>query len=84
MNALDWNRDLRLSCAEIRQRETDAGMTDKGRGCNTVSFAELRRGSGSQFHPRVVRAFCELIDGLKLKHVPYNIVARMREESDER
>jgi membrane dipeptidase len=43
-NAIDWNRDLRLSCAEIRQLENDAGMTDKGRGCNTVSFPELRRG----------------------------------------
>ena len=39
-NALDWNRDLRLSCAEIRQRETDAGMTDKGRCCNTVPIRE--------------------------------------------
>ncbi len=41
-NALDWNRDLRLPAAEIRRREAD--MTGKGRGCNTVSFAELRRG----------------------------------------
>jgi membrane dipeptidase len=43
-NALDWNRDLRLPAAEIRQRERAAGMTDKGRGCNTVSFHELRKG----------------------------------------
>ena len=28
-NAIDWNRDLRLSCEQIRQIETDAGMTDK-------------------------------------------------------
>jgi membrane dipeptidase len=41
-NALDWNRDLRLTVAEIRKSE--AGMTDKARGCNTVSFPELRRG----------------------------------------
>jgi membrane dipeptidase len=41
-NALDWNRDLRLSVAEIRRREQ--GMTDKARGGNTVSFPELRRG----------------------------------------
>ncbi len=58
-NALDWNRDLRLSCAEIRQRETDAGMTDKGRCCNTVSFAELRRGKITTFIatllPRLLR-----------------------------
>src|SRR5438876_1619633 len=43
-NAIDWNRDLRLPCSEIRQVEQAAGYTDKGRGCNTVSFPELRRG----------------------------------------
>src|SRR5437763_9397310 len=43
-NALDWNRDLRLPCTQIRQIEQDAGMTDKGRGCNTVAFPDLRRG----------------------------------------
>jgi membrane dipeptidase len=41
-NALDWNRDLRLPATNIRAREQ--GMPDKGRGCNTVSFPELRRG----------------------------------------
>lgn len=43
-NALDWNRDLRTPCEKIRQTERDAGMTDKGRACNTVSFPDLRRG----------------------------------------
>src|SRR5262245_24081939 len=43
-NAIDWNRDLRLPVGKIRQLENDAGMTDKGRGCNTVAFPELRRG----------------------------------------
>lgn len=43
-NAIDWNRDLRLPCERIRRIEQDAGMTDKGRGCNTVSFPDLRRG----------------------------------------
>ena len=43
-NAIDWNRDLRLPVAKIRQLEKEAGMTDKGRCCNTVSFPELRRG----------------------------------------
>jgi membrane dipeptidase len=43
-NAIDWNRDLRLPCAKIRQLEQDAGMTDKGRACNTVTFPDLRRG----------------------------------------
>ncbi len=48
-NAIDWNRDLRLPVAEIRRREREQGMTDKGRGCNTVSFAELRRGKVALF-----------------------------------
>jgi membrane dipeptidase len=41
-NALGWNRDLRLSVAEIRASE--AGMTEKGRRTNTVAFPEMRRG----------------------------------------
>ena len=41
-NALNWNRDLRLSVAEIRRQEE--GMTEKGRGTNTVAFPELRAG----------------------------------------
>lgn len=43
-NAIDWNRDLLQPVSEIRRHEQEHGMTDKGRGCNTVSFAELRRG----------------------------------------
>lgn len=46
-NAIDWNRDLRLPVAEIRSREQ--GQTDKARGCNTVSFVELRRGKVAIF-----------------------------------
>ena len=46
-NAIDWNRDLLQPVAEIRRREQ--GMTDKGRGCNTVSFPELRRGKVAIF-----------------------------------
>ena len=41
-NALGWNRDLRLSVAEIRAAE--AGMTERGRQTNTVCFPEMRRG----------------------------------------
>ncbi len=41
-NALGWNRNLRLSVDEIRAAET--GMTERGRGTNTVSFPEMRRG----------------------------------------
>ncbi|HEY1064556.1 MAG TPA: membrane dipeptidase [Pirellulales bacterium] len=43
MNALDWNRDLTKTVAEIRAREQ--GKTDKpDRGNNVVSLPEMRRG----------------------------------------
>lgn len=43
MNAMEWNRDLRMPVEEIRKREE--GMTDKpDRGRNTVTFDELRKG----------------------------------------
>src|SRR5207244_3509541 len=41
-NAIDFNRDLRLPVADIRKSEQ--GMAGKSRGCNTVSFPELRGG----------------------------------------
>lgn len=44
MNAMEWNRDLRLPVAAIREREM--GMTDKpDRGKNTVSLPALREGN---------------------------------------
>lgn len=44
MNAMEWNRDLRLSVSEIREREK--GMTDKpDRAKGTVTFPELRKGN---------------------------------------
>ena len=43
MNAMEWNRDLRQSIHEIRNREK--GMTDKpDRGNGVVCFPELRKG----------------------------------------
>lgn len=41
MNALTLDRDLTQSIAAIR--ESEAGMGEKGRGLNLVSFPELRR-----------------------------------------
>ena len=41
MNALEWNRDLELTVSEIR--EAEAGMTQKGRGCGTTTFPEMRQ-----------------------------------------
>jgi membrane dipeptidase len=44
MNAMEWNRDLRLPVQEIREREK--GMTDKpDRENGTVAFPELRKGN---------------------------------------
>lgn len=42
MNALVWNRDLKLSCHDTR--ELEAGMTAKGRACGTVGLPDLHRG----------------------------------------
>src|SRR5690606_3979124 len=43
MNAIEWNRDLRLPLSEIRQREMH--MSDKpDRGNGTVCLPELRNG----------------------------------------
>ena len=41
-NALTWDRDLTQPIH--RMREAEAGMPEKGRGLNVVSFEELRRG----------------------------------------
>jgi membrane dipeptidase len=41
-NALNWNRDLTQSVAEIRRSES--GMAGKGRAMNTVAFPEMWRG----------------------------------------
>lgn len=44
MNAMEWNRDLRLSVMAIREREKD--MSDKpDRAKGTVAFPELRKGN---------------------------------------
>lgn len=44
MNAMEWNRNLRLPVTDIRQREQ--GMTDKpDRGKGVVSFPALRKGN---------------------------------------
>ena len=58
-NALDWNRDLREPVAKIREVEIASGMKDKGRGCGTVAFPDLRRGKITTFIatllPRLLR-----------------------------
>ena len=43
MNAMEWNRDLRMPIGAIREREKGrADKPDRGRG--TVCFPEMRRG----------------------------------------
>jgi membrane dipeptidase len=42
LNAVNWNRDLTCSIAEIRASEF--GLTGPGRGRNTTSLPEMRRG----------------------------------------
>jgi len=63
-NAIEWNRDLLLPVADMRRAEQD--MSGKGRGRNTVSFPELRRGQVGVFiatllarvlRPSLVRSF---------------------------
>ncbi len=44
MNAMEWNRDLRLPVSKIREKEK--GLNDKpGRGQNTVSLDAMRKGN---------------------------------------
>src|ERR1700755_1305378 len=44
MNAMEWNRDLRLPVADIRKQE--AGLKDKpDRAKGTVACPELRKGN---------------------------------------
>jgi membrane dipeptidase len=43
MNAVDWNRDLRMAVADIRVQEQVLNLTALGRQTNTVSFPELKR-----------------------------------------
>lgn len=42
LNGVDWNRDLRQSVDDIRSQEQSLGMTEPGRGTNTLSFPELK------------------------------------------
>ena len=41
-SALNWNRDLTQDVSSIR--ESEAGMEERGRGANTVSFPSMRQG----------------------------------------
>lgn len=61
-DALNWNRDLTLSVAEIRASES--GMAGKARGLNTVSFPEMRKGEVAICLATVLARASELGDPL--------------------
>ncbi len=44
LNAVNWNRDIRMTIAEIRAQECMLGMIEPGRRTNTVSFPEMKQG----------------------------------------
>ncbi len=44
MNALEWNRDLRLPSSHIRKLESELPPRMKGQGKGTVTFPDMRRG----------------------------------------
>jgi membrane dipeptidase len=69
MNALEWNRDLRWSVAEIR--ESERGMTDKpDRGRGTVSFGEMRRGRVCACVATLIARFVERDSAIPGWHSP--------------
>lgn len=43
-NALEWNRDITRSVADLRRREIEAGYKGPGRGVSTVTLPALREG----------------------------------------
>lgn len=67
-NALEWNRDLTLPVAEIRQREVAAGYQGPGRGCNTVSLDALRHGSIAVVSATLLARHDK--DGVQLSFIP--------------
>lgn len=44
LNAMEWDRDLRLPVAELRKIEAAANDGKKGRALGTVAFPDMRRG----------------------------------------
>ncbi len=69
MNAMEWNRDLTLPVADIRQRET--GQNDKpDRGNNTVSLPALREGNVGIVVATQIARFSEKSNPLNGWHSP--------------
>jgi membrane dipeptidase len=69
MNAMEWNRDLRLPVTDINAREN--GMTDKpDRGNGTTSLAELRRGNIGLVVATQIARFVDVSNPLPGWHSP--------------
>jgi membrane dipeptidase len=69
MNAMEWNRDLRLPVADIRAREN--GMNDKpDRGKGTVSLPALRQGNIGLVVATQIARVVELNNPLRGWHSP--------------
>jgi membrane dipeptidase len=67
-NALEWNRDLTLPVAEIRQRESAAGDQGPGRGTNTVSLPALREGNVAVVSATLLARYDR--EGVQLRFLP--------------
>jgi membrane dipeptidase len=69
MNAVEWNRDLKKSVYEIRQREH--GMNDKlDRGKGTVALPELRKGKIGLVVATQIARFVDVDNPLPGYHSP--------------
>lgn len=71
-NALTWDRDLTQPI--LRIREDEAGMPEKGRGLNVVSFDELRRGGIGLFFVTMccrVASHGKRFPGVRTQHIAY-------------
>ena len=71
-NALTWDRDLTQNIR--RMRESEAGMPEKGRGLNVVSFEELRRGEIGLFFVTMccrVASHGKLFPGVRTQDIAY-------------
>src|SRR5689334_2441893 len=69
MNAMEWNRDLRLPIADINAREQ--GLKDKpDRGKGTTSLVELRKGNIGFVVATQIARFVEVSNSLPGWHSP--------------
>lgn len=69
MNAMEWNRDLRLPVSEIRKREQ--GLHDKpDRGNGVVAFPELRKGNIGMVSATLIARFVKKGNPLPGWHSP--------------